>query len=440
MSTVNKRPPAPPIRTHEGAPAVRIGADQELRRTLMACMLWEDSFYESGQDVGHRISELVKEVEPATCALLAIEARTAMKLRHAPLWVAVGLARRRWAPLDALLSSIIQRPDELTEFLALYWKDKRQPLTAAMKRGLAAAFRKFDAYRLAKYNRDGAVKLRDVMFLVHPEPLNDEQAATWKALADGTLAAPDTWEVALSSGADKRETWERLIGEGKLGGLALLRNLRNMEQAAVPDVTIRGALNSMQVGRILPFRFLAAARHAPRFEPELEGAMFRACEGIPKLPGKTVLVIDRSGSMASPLSAKSDLNRIDAARALAILLREVCDTVEVLAFDNTVTVVPARRGFALADAIPGAQGGTFTEQAKLYADRLHYDRVIIVTDEQSHEVLTAPQGKGYVVNVASYQRGIGYGSWTHIDGWSEAVLNYVAAAEGIRGPSATQDD
>ena len=47
-----------------------------------------------------------------------------------------------------------------------------------------------------------AVRLRDVLFMTHAKPRSDEQAAMWKQLVDGTLPAPDTWEVALSSGAD----------------------------------------------------------------------------------------------------------------------------------------------------------------------------------------------------------------------------------------------
>ena len=86
-----------------------------------------------------------------------------------------------------------------------------------MKKGLAAAFTKFDEYALAKYNRPTPVKLRDVLFLSHAKPVDEAQATLWKRLIAGELVAPDTWEVALSSGADKRETWERLLMERKLG-------------------------------------------------------------------------------------------------------------------------------------------------------------------------------------------------------------------------------
>lgn len=330
------------------------------------------------------------------------------------------------------LAQVIQRPDELTEFLSLYWKDGKVPLAACVKRGLAQAFTKFSAYQLAKYNRDAAVKLRDVLFMVHAKPTSDEQAATWKQLVDGTLPIPDTWEVALSSGADKAETWTRLIAEQKLGALALLRNLRNMQEVSVDDAVIRAGLLACQPDRVLPFRFVSAAKYAPRFEPELEALMFRCLAERPKLLGKTILVVDGSGSMfGTKVSAKSELERFDAAAALAMLLREVCETVEIILFSEQAGVVPPRRGFALRDVLVQAapHGGTNTENAKRGADSLGYDRIIILTDEQSHQAISNPRGIGYVVNVASYKNGIGYGQWNHIDGWSESILDFIQASE-----------
>jgi 60 kDa SS-A/Ro ribonucleoprotein len=443
---INRSSSAATLLTHEGAPARRITPELELRRAVMACLLWEDSFYESGESIADRIVSLIGKVAPKVVADIAYEARTKMKLRHVPLLIARTLANgakeQRLFVAD-LLEHIIQRPDELTEFLAIYWKGKRQPLAAQVKKGLARAFVKFNAYSLAKYNRQDGVKLRDVLFLTHAKPKTEEQAAIWKQLVDGTLAAPDTWEVALSAGANKKETFERLIGEKNLGALALLRNLRNMEQAGCNEALVREAIVGMKTERVLPFRFISAAKYAPRFEAELEQAMFRCLEGHPKLKGKTALLIDGSGSMFGPkISAKSELDRFDAACALAMLIREVCDSVEVICFSGSPHTVPARRGFGLRDALRKAaeQGGTNTENAKQSADRLGYDRIIIVTDEQSHQALSNPVTSGYVVNVASYQNGIGYGAWTHIDGWSEAIVNYILSAEGVEADSGEQEN
>ncbi|HET7717155.1 MAG TPA: TROVE domain-containing protein [Bauldia sp.] len=439
MISINRRFRARP-RTHEGARAVRFTPYEELRRTLMNCLLWEDQFYEDGVSIAERIAGLVAKVEPDEAAELAISAREEMRLRHAPLLVVREMARypRHRALVAETLARVVQRPDELTEFLAIYWADaigpqqqrKRHPVSAQAKKGLARALTKFDAYQLAKYDRDGPVRLRDVLFLVHAKPKDAEQEKVWKALVDGTLHSPDTWEVSLSAGKDKRETFERLITEKKLGGLALLRNLRLMTNAGVPRRTIAEAIAAMRTDRILPYRFIAAARYAPDFEPELEEAMLRSVRDHPPLPGRTRLLIDVSGSMEGLLSRQSEMTRLEAACGLAILAREVCESVEVFTFSNTVKKLGSRRGFALRDAIVASQphAGTMLGEALRKVDR-SAPRLIVFTDEQSHDAVPAPRGLGYMVNVASYKHGVSRGPWRRVDGFSEAIIGWIAATE-----------
>ncbi|MDE1938605.1 MAG: TROVE domain-containing protein, partial [Alphaproteobacteria bacterium] len=336
--------------THEGAKGRRFTPEQELKRTLMNCLLWEDQFYVDGVTLADRINILVPMVEPARVAALAIEARDVMKLRHAPLLIVREMARheKHRVLVADTLARIIQRPDEMTELLAIYWADalgpmqqrKKQPVSAQIKKGLARALTKFDAYQLAKYDRDGAVRIRDVLFLVHAKPKDASQEKVWKQLVDGTLSSADTWEVSLSGGKDKRETFERLIAEKKLGGLALLRNLRLMQNAGVERATIGEAIKAMRTDRILPYRFIAAARYAPDFEPELESAMLKSLGGHARLKGRTTLLIDVSGSMTYPLSAQSEMTRMEAACGLAILAREVCDEVEIFTFPSKTVKVP----------------------------------------------------------------------------------------------------
>jgi hypothetical protein len=326
----------------------------------------------------------------------------------------------------------------MTELLAIYWADalgpqqqrKRQPVSAQLKKGLARALTKFDAYQLAKYDRDGAVRIRDVLFLVHAKPKDADQEKVWKQLVDGELASPDTWEVSLSSGKDKRATFERLVAENRLGGLALLRNLRLMQKAEVPRETIADAIEAMRTDRVLPYRFITAARYAPDFEPELEAVMLKSIKGYARLAGRTRLLIDVSGSMFAPLSAQSEMTRAEAACGLAILAREVCDEVEVFTFSQNVVKVPPRRGFALRDAIVNSQahGGTYLGKAVAEIDRKG-DRLIVFTDEQSHDKVSDPRGRGYLVNVASYQHGVGHEAWTRVHGFSEAVIAWIAASE-----------
>jgi 60 kDa SS-A/Ro ribonucleoprotein len=431
----------PHLRTHEGAPAVAISPEQALRRSVLSCMLWDGEFYEDGVQIAGRIRELVPQVDAGKVAALAVEARERMKLRHAPLLLVREMARlaTHRALVAETLTRVIQRADELSEFVAIYWAGGRQPLSAQVKKGLAAAFSKFDEYALAKYDRAGAVRLRDVLFLSHPRPADEAQAALWKRLAENELATPDTWEVALSAtgrdGAEKREVWERLLAERKLGALALLRNLRNMQQAAVSEEMVLAALGAMKTDRVLPFRFLAAARTAPQWEEALEAAMFRALEGRARtLAGHTVLLVDVSGSMEAPISHRSEMRRTDAAYGLAILLREMGEKVTVYTFSNEAKLVASRRGMALRDALDQSQahGGTYLGKAigQVEADlRKGYDRMVVITDEQSHDQVPAPRGRGYVINVASNRNGVGYGAWMHVDGWSEAVVEFIAELE-----------
>src|SRR5580658_7248985 len=227
-------------RTHEGAKARVITAEQALRRTVLSCMLWEGEFYEDGVQIAGRVHELVPKVGAEKVAALAVEARGRMKLRHAPLLLVREMARHAThrALVAETLARVIQRADELAEFVAIYWAEGRVPLSGQVKKGLAAAFPRFDEYSLAKYDRAGAVRLRDVLFLCHAKPNDADQAGLWRRLIEGTLLTPDTWEVALSAGGDKRVHWERLLAERKLGALALLRNLRNMKDAGVSEEAI----------------------------------------------------------------------------------------------------------------------------------------------------------------------------------------------------------
>lgn len=431
---INTKPAV--IRTHEGAPARRISSIDELRRTTLACLLWESGFYESGEAVADRIKRLVPLCDPTEVAELAIKVREEQHLRHVPLLLVRELARDSSRCPAGLISNtlyrVIRRADELAEFLALYWADKRQPLSKQVKKGLALAFGKFSEYALAKYNRNYIVKLRDVLFLSHAKPKDEAQVALWKRLAEGTLATPDTWEVALSAGGDKKEVFERLLSEGKLGYLALLRNLRNMQQANVrTDLIFTALLDGARRSKALPFRFLAAARAVPAWEAQLDEAMQLATAGLPKLPGKTVVLVDASGSMRCQLSAKSDLSRFDAAAALAVLIRGVCSDARVFRFEERAYEVPARKGMAIVDALGRPGGGTMLGQAVIDVSRACYgmDRLIVVTDEQSADRVGNPGCLGYMINVASNKNGVGYGDWIHIDGFSESVVSYISEIE-----------
>lgn len=416
----------PQARTHEGALAYpHLTAEQKLRRSVSSCFLWEREFYEDGMEIGQRISGLVGTCDPSFVRALALESRTQHNLRHVPLLLLAALGWNRRVTADAVYD-VIQRADEIAELVALYWKDGKKPLPAQMKKGLARAFAKFDAYQLAKYDRESTIRLRDVLFLVHAKPKDLEQAQIWRQLVDGTLPAPDTWEVSLSAGANKKATFERLLTEGRLGYLALLRNLRTMAGVGVDEALIRQAILARKgAGRVLPFRFVAAARAAPRFAFELEQALHAAIEDLTPLSGRTLVLVDVSWSMNCRLSAKSDLTRMDAAATLASILP---GSVRVFSFSNQTVEVPQRRGLAGVAAVIDSQprSGTLLGEAVIAMNAIPHDRLIVLTDEQSQSWVPAPVvSRAYMINVASYRNGVGYGPWVHIDGFSESVLRFI---------------
>lgn len=466
MSKLNVKPAPFTETTHGGAKAVRATPYQQLRRSVLSCLLWEDEFYEEGETISSRILKLVEQVPLDKVGALAIEARTKFNLRHISLLLLSAAAMCGSKSLDrkvldhSIYPQVIQRADELAELLAIHAKlngttpDKiKKHIPWQMKRGLAAAFNNFDEYQLAKYDREGVVRLRDVLILCHAKPRDTAQEALWKRLLDSELKTPDTWEVALSGGADKKETFTRLINEGQLGYFALIRNLRKMTETKVDPKLIRQAILARKNGahRILPFRFITAAKHAPQYESELDTSMMISLKDQPKLKGKTVIIIDVSASMGLALSVKGELDRAHSACAIAAIAREMCEDPVIYATAGSdasrvhkTALIPNRHGMALIEAIWGMSaklggGGIFLKQAMDYVanNETTADRCIVITDEQDCDnkstgapalaKLIAPNN--YMCNVASAKNGIGYGRWTQIDGFSEAVLTYIREFE-----------
>lgn len=425
-------------KTHEGGRAdVHQSPLQELERAVSTCLLWENTFYEKGNDIASRIAGLCTQVTPAQVSALAITARTDLKLRHVPLFLCVQLLRLKVGKIAGdTIAAVVKRPDEMGELITLYRKEKRIPLAAQLKKALAQVFPTFSSYQLAKWNGDAAVKLRDVMFMVHPKPKDAEQAAIWKQLVDGTLASPDTWEVALSSGKDKKATWERLLSEKKLGYMALLMNLRNMSEAGVTPSLVESALLAGAANsKALPFRFISAYKHAPQYAQALSDAMELAVSG--ELPGSTALLLDVSRSMVAAISNKGELKRYETAAALAVLVRGLSKSCRIFAYATNMGELANIKGLGLIDAVKhGMQtlgGSTNTEAAlRLLQEKCpSVDRVILLTDEQAHDGIHRLWAKhGYIINVAPYQPGLETtGGWVRINGWSERIMDWILAHE-----------
>lgn len=225
-----------------------------MRRAVLANLLWEDVAYMDGLKVAEEIKRLIPLCPAIDVYNIALEERLIQKLRHTPLFIAVEMCKYPEHKLFVadLLPKIITRADMLTDFLALYWKDGKKPICNQAKKGLRAAFHNFNEYKLAKYDRNAAIKLRDVMFLCRPKPNNDYETKLFKKVADRTLTPPETWEVLLSA-VDRR-----VIVEG---------------------------LTRLKSSMLLPLDFLKAERMNPEFSRDIEDAMLESYKNLPKLSG-----------------------------------------------------------------------------------------------------------------------------------------------------------
>jgi hypothetical protein len=422
-----------------------------LRRAVLSCLLWEDLAYESGNS--DNIAALIPQVDPLLVAELAKEARHQQKLRHIPLYLASEMLKHpTHRPLVAgVLESVITRVDMITDFLAIYWKQGKQPLASQAKKGLSAAFNRFSEYAFAKYDRNAPIKLRDVMFLVHPKPEPGKEEL-FKRIADRTLEVPDTWEVALSAHGNQAAVWQRLIEENKLGALAFLRNLRNMKKADVDHHVMRQGFAQLRSQMLLPLNFLAAVSHAPEFAKEIEALMMKTYQRLPKLQGYTVFVVDVSGSMGARISGKSDFTRVKVAQAMALLAANQCERIDIFATAGsdarrghaTEKIAYPESGFGLLKQIDEKMrklggGGIFTRQCLEYIRTQVSgtpDRIIVFSDSQDCDAtnkVPKPFAKhNYIVDVSAHKRGINYkGVWTaEVCGWSEHFLTYIASLEG----------
>jgi len=219
-------------RNYEGGLAFEADPKTELALRFMTFLVSEPKFYTDGEQDTDEIAELIERVaaeDPEFPLKLAAYARNEMYLRSAPVFALVESAQydhckpyiEKWTP------SIIQRADELTEAIAAFINKHgeigsrgKASLPNSLKRGLARAFYNFDRYNFAKYDRDGEVKLKDVLRLVHPKPRSEFESETFRMIRDRTLPVPVTWEVILSTKRNpetgevyetKKEAWEAVI-------------------------------------------------------------------------------------------------------------------------------------------------------------------------------------------------------------------------------------
>lgn len=451
MSSVNKKVKFNET-THEGGKAKKLTPIEQLRRSVLGCLLWENAYYEDGVSIADRISSLVEQVDDSVVEQLAIEAKNNMKLRHIPLFLITQLFAKnkklgKSYNASNIIPKIVNRVDDMGELLALYkLNTENKKFARSLLRGIAKCFSKFNEYQFGKYKGKGKLfSLVDVINLTHPKPSNDYQRTLFSKIVKDTLETPNTWEVLYSlckTTEEKKQVWEKLISKKDLGGLATLRNLRNMQDVGVEDDLIKQAIDNIGDPKLLPINFLKTAEINPKYEEQLEEKFISLFSNKEKIKGKTLLLIDISGSMRGTNEER--------AGSLAMIARELCEDIEIKLFGSTqryrydynkitrecVFKISSRRGFALKDLCKARNEETELGNAIAICNRFsdEFDRLIVLTDEQTSDSVPNPIfDKSYMINVSTNKNGVGYrGSWTtHIDGWSDTVFNYILETEKL---------
>ncbi|REH01687.1 TROVE domain-containing protein [Flavobacterium aquicola] len=479
------------IVNHEKAKAFPLTAEYELYAAVVTTSL-SASFYEKEDTRLERIKALIQKSNPVFVAKLAVYARNEMHMRSVPLVLIVELAKIYSG--DSLISKMIvnvmQRADEITELLAYYQMandrkgvKKLNRLSKQIQKGLAVSFNKFDEYQFAKYNRDGAVKLKDALFLVHPKAKDDSQQELFNKIVNDTLATPYTWETELSqlgrfkysNEAEKQKAftqkWEELIDSNKVGYMALMRNLRNILEANVSGFHVmkvceylsneKAVLNSKQ----LPFRFLAAYREVKEMNfkyttmvlDALEDAVMISARNIKGFDVNTSIVIacDVSGSMQKNISPKSKVMLYDIGLMLGMLMQNRCQNVVSGMFGDTWKIINMSKRNVLSNVneyyrregeVGYATNGYLVLEDLIKRKQIT-DKVMLFTDVQMwNNAYTkdsfanswnrykniAPNAKLYLFDLAGYGQApinIQKNDVYLIAGWSDKVFDVLHALE-----------
>lgn len=421
------------IVNYEGALAFRLDPLTELYIRAASTLVGEPKFYTDAKTADSDLLKSIRavaKIDPEFILQLAVYCREKLYLRSVPLMLVAEFANDpecigKVPGARKYVKRVIHRADELTELIAYQLaRNKVDPRTKTklpmlIRFGVKEAFPKFDRYQIGKYNKDDAtVKMRDSMFLTHPEPSNEEQVDIFAKLASKTLESPETWEVMRSTG---KMTWHDVIRDvfykdHKVHNyMAILRNLRNCLKD--PGVTKEDVellcgmisdIHAVSYSKQLPFRFFSAYKELHKAgEGEfsavgnmylndvmdaIETAVGYSAENFPKLSGSsTVIACDVSGSMEMAISKHSSVERFDIGIILGMIANKFCGHTITGMFGDIWKVVPmAKSSGILKNALEmherEGEVGYSTNGYKViqYLDEndIEVDRIMIFTDCQ----------------------------------------------------------
>ena len=441
--------------THEGARGYKRTYESELFLLAVTNMVGEDTFYEAASDRDARYVELIHRVTKGNPAFIAggtdihpmgfiTFLRDVAQMRSASTVMAAEYVRAGGPNGRQVVSKALQRPDEPGEILGYWMSRYGKSLPAAIKRGVAdATTRMLNEKQAIKYDgQSKGIRLGDVIELTHPVPRYPAQSDLFKYLLDKRhnrnnprisealtqikldqelLALPvDQRRDAFNNGIPQAAgwTWERLGGwlpggmdakawEGiipNMGYMALLRNLRNFDQAGVSDEVADKVIakitdpEEVAKSRQFPFRFLSAHKAAGgslRWGRALDKALTLSCGNIPEFTGRTLVLCDVSGSMGGGYGSKSTVApyEIAALFSAATSKRQPKGKSDVVVYGTHSKKLDIPAGESVLTTIDNMSKivyrgtlGYATNQWKALADNWDkHDRVIIFTDEQTHD-------------------------------------------------------
>ena len=461
------------VSTHEGGIGWARDAKSELF-LLAAANMVDDTFYESAEQRDARYVRLIEEVtkadpewivgatDPAERAMgkvgLIDYLRNKLQMRSASIMLACEYIKAGGPNGRFALASAIQRADEPAEVLGYWLSVHGRNIPAPVKRGVADATRRLYTERNA-LRYDGlsrAIRMADVIELVHPQPKDTDQSALFRYLLDkrhhadtsrvppllGTLfldeelrgLPEDQRRDALRNGrtAEAGWSWERLSGWlpggmdaeawehviPKMGYMALIRNLRNFDEVGISDDVRKVVLEKIQdedevaKSRQFPYRFWSAYKNAPSLEwgSALEKALDMSVKNIPNLPGRTLVLIDTSGSMGAPVSQRSKVQLYEVGALFAAATAKRSEKVDVVLFADTHAAHPVGKSTSLLRYVEsvhnniGKVGYGTNIHGSIQAAYNGQDRVVVFTDEQARDsYMKLPIPTMHIYNLAGYK-------------------------------------
>lgn len=445
-----------------GAPAYSMGAKSKLVTQVLTNFFNESKYY---GDNSAEMQETIKAVitkEPQFVSNLAVFAHRVFNMRSVSHVLTAYLAHETSGKpyVRRTIEGITLRGDDLTEIMAFYLATFGKPIPNSLRRAIADKLVTFDGYTLAKYKGDNkAVKMRDLICLCRPRPQTSKQEDLFKRCLENCLETPLTWESELSANGNTAETWEKLIDSGKVGYMALLRNLRNIIRANPSNIqTVYDTIQDpdrVRKSKQLPFRFYSAYKAVSDIAGSkvfdvLESALESSVENMPKLPGTTVIAVDVSGSMSSPVSEKSEVKCYEIAMLLGLLANRICDNSIFYTFNSGINkeMVSSKCSILEKVSATNCNGGTNMSLPfqKMINDKIKADRIIVLSDNMNNGDLWNNSPTQHYAD--EYRKITGNNIWVHgvdlqgygtqqfhgaktniIAGWSEKVLDFILLAE-----------